>query len=224
MTKALVTALCALFLGMFSPQVHAGEITGATKGVRLLTHFHKKVTDGGVGVGGWLIMPDVVKAGTTPLFLVGPRYSGKGYWAEFLVGGLVNKGEEDPAFVTTKVIQSTRFQMTPKLFDAPINVWGNLQFIDVTGDNTIPYLFLMADYVLDDKVALIGIETENYFNKPAPTEDDPDAKANDIGIGPQLILPFKGVNIIMAYQFHTGENALDQVWVRAMYNFGGFGK
>ena len=131
---------------------------------------------------------------------------------------------EDPAFVTTKVIQSTRFQMTPKLFDAPINVWGNLQFIDVTGDNMIPYLFLNVDYVLADKVALVGIETENYFNKPAPTEDDPEAKANDIGIGPQIILPFKGVNIIMAYQFHTGENALDQVWVRAMYNFGGFGK
>jgi hypothetical protein len=219
----MLTALCALFLGTFSPQVHAGKVTGATKGVRLLSHFHKKV-DGSLGVGGWLVMPDIVKAGTTPLFLVGPRYSGKGYWAEFMLGGVINKGVEDPAFVTTKVVQSTRFQMTPKFFDAPINVWGDLEFIDVTGDNMMPYLFLQVNYVLDNKVALIGIETENLFNKPAPTAEDPEAKANDIGIGPQLVLPFDGLNVIMAYQFHTAENALDQVWIRLMYNFGGFGK
>lgn len=223
MTKAISAALCALFLGMFSPQVHAGNVTGATKGVRLLSHFHKKV-DGNLGVGGWLVMPDIVKAGTTPLFLVGPRYSGKGYWAEFMLGGVINKGVEDPAFVTTKVVQSTRFQLTPKLFDAPINVWGDLEFIDVTGENMMPYLFLQVNYVLDDKVALIGVETESLFNKPAPTAEDPEAKANDIGIGPQLILPFDGLNVIMAYQFHTAENALDQVWFRLMYNFGGFGK
>jgi hypothetical protein len=141
-----------------------------------------------------------------------------------MLGGVINKGMEDPAFVTTKIVQSTRFQMTPKFFDAPINVWGDLEFIDVTGENMIPYLFLQVNYVLDDKVALIGIETENLFNKPAPTAEDPEAKANDIGIGPQLILPFDGLNVIMAYQFHTAENALDQVWVRLMYNFGGFGK
>ena len=44
---------------------------------------------------------------------------------------------------------------------------------------------------------------------------------NDIGIGPQVVFPFNNLNIIMAYQMHSHDDVDDQIWIRAMHNFGG---
>ena len=249
MHRAFLALLMTLSLGLLSNDAYAEgtddenteeaaavpEPDPATQvHVRLLTHFHKKMSDSGWGVGGWIIMPDIVKMGTTPLFLVGPRYQAKGAWVEIMAGGLVAP-DPDPAnagFTKTKTVQSTRFQMSPKYFDGPINIFGNLQFIDIGGKHLateqstmLTYTFLMADYVLGEGAALVGIETENYFGKIG-TEMDGDKLAtfNDIAIGPQLVLPFHDLNVIMSYQLHFDENTENQVWVRAMYNFGAIPK
>ena len=243
MYKGMMTALLALSMSAFSTNAfadnHEGDEEaeevaapdpGTQVSVRLLTHFHKKISDSGWGVGGWIIMPDITKMGTIPLFLVGPRYQAKGAWVEVMAGGLVTP-DADPAnagFTKTKTVQSTRLQMTPKYFDSPINVFGNLQFIDIGGSHPVTeqstmvtYTFLMADYVLGDGAALVGIETENYFGKIGSEMDgDELATFNDIAVGPQVVLPFHDLNVIMSYQLHFDENTENQVWVRAMYNFG----
>lgn len=240
MYKFLLTVFATLALSLGSPIAHAQDATEEEAAepdpstqvhVRLLTHFHKSMSDSGWGVGGWLIMPDIVKMGTTPLFLVGPRYQGKGYWVEIMAGGLVAP-DPDPVnagYTKAKKVQSTRFQLTPKLIGSPINVFGNLQFIDIGGEHLateqstmLTYTFLMADYVLPGKKALIGIETENYFGKLGSEMDGDEFETwNDIAVGPQIVLPFNNLNVIMSYQVHLDEDTEDQVWVRAMHNFGG---
>jgi hypothetical protein len=238
--------LTALMLTVYAPSAAADdhEETGGDEAaepaepdpgnqvhVRLLTHFSKTMSDSGWGVGGWLIMPDIVKMGTTPLFLVGPRYKGDGYWVEIMAGGLVAP-DPDPVnagYTKTKTVQSTRFQLTPKLIGSPINVFGNLQFIDVGGEHLVTeqstmttYTFLMVDYVLPGKKALIGLETENYFGKLGSEMDGDEFETwDDIAIGPQVVLPFQNLNIIMSYQKHLDEDTNDQIWIRAMHNFGG---
>ena len=110
-------------------------------------------------------------------------------------------------------------------------MFGTLQFVDIGQDNydtgqsaMVTYQFLMVDYVLPGKKALIGIETENYFGKISGEMNDDGTKFetfNDIGIGPQVVFPFDNLNIIMAYQKHFHDNVDDQIWIRAMHNFGG---
>ena len=207
--------------------------------VRLLTHFHKKMGDKNWGVGGWLIMPNIVPAGPapqlTPLFLVGPRYYGDGFWVEVMAGGLIApdpdaNNYEGVNFNRTVPVQSTRFQVTPKAFGKPINMFGTLQFVDVGGEHpvteqnsTVTYQFLMVDYVLPGKKALIGIETENYFGTiGSELNDDGEFETfNDIGIGPQVVFPFENLNILLSYQKHLHDDVDDQIWIRAMHNFGG---
>ena len=84
------------------------------------------------------------------------------------------------------------------------------------------YTFLMAVYVIGGGDVLVGIETENYFGKLNPAEMDGDeiATFNDIAFGPQVVFPFQDLNVIMSYQLHLDENTENQLWVRAMYNFG----
>ena len=244
MSKFLVALLASMSIAFVSPIAHAQDAQDAPEEeaapepdpstqvhVRLLTHFHKSMSDSGWGVGGWLIMPDIVKMGTTPLFLVGPRYQGKGYWVEIMAGGLIAP-DPDPVnagYTKAKKVQSTRFQLTPKLIGSPINVFGNLQFIDIGGEHLateqstmLTYTFLMADYVLPGKKALIGVETENYFGKLGSEMDGDEFETwNDIAVGPQIVLPFNNLNVIMSYQVHLDEDTEDQVWIRAMHNFGG---
>ena len=205
----------------------ADEGPGTQVGVRLLTHFSKKFKDSDWGIGGWVIMPDVVRLGSSPLVLVGPRYNGGGWWVEVMAGGLTPVGlvEQPAGHSTTSFVQSTRFQFTPKAFgDSPINLFGNLQFVDIGGKNDadestmFTYTFLMVDYVLPNKVALLGLETENYFGLTNPQSGE---KFNDLAFGPQVVLPFDGLNILMSYQIHTHENKENMIWFRAMYNFGG---
>jgi len=210
--RNLFAVALAMFLSV-SPEARAED---PVYGVRLLTHYKKSLTKSGLGVGGWLILPNIAANANNPLFLVGPSYSGKGYWAEAMVGYRVDPSEEGIPGGDIAMVNSNRFQLTPKFFGKPVNVWGNLQFIGLNKDDVIPYLFLMVDYVLPDKRALIGLETENYFNLPGA-----EGTIDDTAFGPQLVLPFDGLNMIMAYQLHTHDAIPNQVWVRAMYNFGG---
>ena len=243
-TLVMATALC-----LHAPNAFANEDPGSNTqddaekpdpetqvNIRLLTHFHKKLDDQNWGVGGWLILPNIVPAGPapqlTPLFLIGPRYYGDGFWVEVMAGGLIApdpKAPEGAYYNQTKVVQSTRFQVTPKALGNPINIFGTLQFIDVGGEHPVTeqssmvtYQFLMVDYVLPGKKALIGVETENYFGKiGSKMEGDELETFNDIGIGPQVVFPFDNLNIIMAYQKHFHDDVDDQIWIRAMHNFGG---
>jgi len=203
----ILAFLFSLSLLAFSPEAKADPIYG----VRLLTHVHKPLTEQGLGIGGWLILPNLPATAQQPIALIGPRYDGDGWWLEVMAGARVDPNPAGGPSISAALVSSNRFQLTPKFFGKPVNVWGNLQFIDLTGD-LIPYLFLMGDYVLPEGKALIGVETENYFNLPSGI--------NDIAVGPQVVLPFGGVNIITAFQFHLDENVPNQVWVRAMYDFG----
>ena len=214
----MVKKMALLFLFFFLPRV--GWAEDPTYSVRLLTHFGKKVNDNGFGVGGWLIFPDVTQNPSMPLFLIGPRYQGKGYWVEVMAGPKINKAAlaVNPDADPIAWVQSTRFQITPMAIGKPVNVFGNVQFIDITNEgNMVPYFFLATGYVLPKQAAVIGLESENYFNLPPGGTD----QFHDISIGPHVAIPFKGLNVIMAYQVHLHENVGDQVWVRAMYNFPG---
>ena len=234
MIKNFIVGLMAISLGLFSSQSMAQDKADPSTqvGVRLLTHFSKTMTDDGWGVGGWIIMPDVVKMGATPLWLIGPRYKGDGWWLETMLGGLSIAADPDPknaGFSKTMMVQSNRFQITPKALGAPVNVFGNLQFIDVGGehfateeDTMKVYTFLMVGYAFPEKNAIIGVETENYFNTFTTVGDNGKLdKFNDVAFGPNIVLPFNGLNIIMSYQLHTHEDVENQMWIRAMYNFGG---
>lgn len=243
MHQYLLALIAALSLTFFAPNAYAQDDGGDDDAVeepaepdpstqahvKLLTHFSKTMSDSGWGVGGWIILPDIVKTGTTPLFIVGPRYKGKGYWVEVMGGGLIAP-DADPVnagYTKMKMIQSTRFQFTPKFFGSPINVFGNLQFIDVGGEHLATeqstmttYTFLMADYVMPG-LFNVGVETENYFGKLGSEMDgDEFETVNDIAVGPQIVFPFDGLNVIMSYQLHLDEDTENQMWIRAMYNFG----
>jgi hypothetical protein len=96
MYRVMLAVLATLFMGSVSTEAFAQEAEEVAEPdpatqvhVKLLTHFHKKMSDSGWGVGGWIIMPDIVKMGTTPIFLVGPRYQKNGAWVEVMAGGLV---------------------------------------------------------------------------------------------------------------------------------------
>ena len=159
MYRIMLAVLATLFMGSVSTEAFAQDAEDGTEEVaepdpatqvhvRLLTHFHKKMSDSGWGVGGWIIMPDIVKMGTTPLFLVGPRYQKNGAWVEVMAGGLVAP-DLDPAnagYTKTKTVQSTRFQLSPKFFDKPFNVFGNLQFIDIGGEHLATEQSTMLTY------------------------------------------------------------------------------
>jgi len=214
MTRILIALLS---FGFFAPS--QAQAADEAFGVRLLTHFNKPLTDSGLGVGGWLIVPNMVANAGQPLFIIGPSYKGEDWWAEFMIGYRIDKDAETGA-TSAALIQSNRFQLTPKFFKKrighPINLWGNLQFIEAK-NWIFPYLFLMADYAVGGGKVLVGVETENYF-KPDSLPDT--LGETDISVGPQIVFPFGGLNIITAYQVHVAEGKNNQVWVRAMYNFG----
>ena len=187
--------------------------------IRVLSHFGKNVKNN-FGVSGWLIQPNVVEDPNKHIFIIGPSWDDGKAWVEVMGGGLFNRTTDEDNNLVTKLVPvfSTRFQMTPKFWmekiKVPLNVWGNFQLINVgDNDNMITYAFLMTNYLIKP-FGLVGVETENYFNRgPA------DGKDNFLAVGPQVVIPYKGLNVIMAYQFHLHENEDDQVWVRTMFNF-----
>jgi hypothetical protein len=202
MQRSISLFLLSLFL-LSKPTLAADT----TYNIRLLSHFNKKVGDKDIGIAGWVITPNAVANSNAKLAIVGPSIYRDGYSIEMMFGGLF-------ADTTTFVpVMSNRFHFSPKFWKAPYNLWGNLQFVNIADfDNMVSYAFVMADYKVKD-IALVGIETENYFNAGA------DEKFNDTSIGPQVVIPYNGVNLIAAYQIHFHENVGDQVWIRAMYHF-----
>ncbi len=186
-------------------------------GVRLQTHFHKPLLDSGWGVGGWVALPDIIGQSTSTLFLIGPNYAGEGWWVEGLMGGIMPAG--DP--ITHPWVLSGRFEFTPVAINAPVRIWGNIQLIDLMGDAIVPYTMFMVDYVVADGKVLLGLETENSFNRPAAEDSNANASITDASIGPQIVFPFKGLNVTAAYQIHFHESVANQYWLRVTYTFSG---
>ena len=200
MFKIIVTALMFSFFS-------STALAETSYNIRLLSHFNKKIADKDIGIAGWVITPNAVANANAKLAIVGPSLYRNGASFEMMFGGLF---ADTATFVP---VMSNRFHLSPKYWKGPYNIWGNIQFINFTDfDNMVSYAFVMADYKVSD-IALVGIETENYFNTGA------DDKFNDTSIGPQVVIPYNGVNLIMSYQLHLHENVGDQVWVRAMYHF-----
>ena len=223
MMKMLVVALGLIGLSapVLAQDTAPDDQEGSDHKVRFQTHFHKPLIDGGLGVGGWVVLPDVIGMSTSTLFLIGPRYEGDGWWVEGLAGGMMTAG--DP--VSHPWVLSGRFEFTPDALDAPIRVWGNLQLNDVMGGAFQPYTLLMVDYALMDGKILLGVETENYINMAVPSPNGEDSKKtiNDFSVGPQLVLPFGGLSITSSLQFHPEETIRNQFWLRVMYDFGPVG-
>ena len=215
----------AILLGLMiasAPAIGAPEPAdqqdGADHKVRLQTHFHKPLTDGGVGVGGWVVLPDIIGQYTSTLFLIGPRYEGDGWWIEGLAGGLMTAG--DP--VSHPWVLSGRFEFMPSALNAPIRIWGNLQLNDVTGGEFQPEALLIVDYALLDEKIFLGVETDNRINMPVSSgvADGTEHTVNDFSVGPQMMLPFGGLTITTSLQFHPESSIRNQYWLRVMYDFG----
>ena len=211
---ALVSLLCANL-----PASAAGgpsQEEGSDHRVRLQTHFQKPLADGRFGLAGWVTLPDIIGMSTSTLFLIGPRYSGDGWWVEGLAGGMMTAG--DP--VAHPWSLSGRFEFGPDALGTPVRVWGNLQLNDVTGELQ-PYALLMAGYGLLDKQIFLGVESENNLNWENPqAPDGASDRVNDLSFGPSMVLPFDGLIINTSLQFHPAEHVRNQFWLRVMYEFG----
>ena len=70
---------------------------------------------------------------------------------------------------------------------------------------------------MEEKIFL-GIESENYLNKPM--DDASTQPINDFSVGPQLMLPFGGLQVTTALQIHPHEAVRNQYWLRVTYDFG----
>ena len=67
-------------LMLLSTTIHAATPSdGDDHKVRFQTHFHKNLHESGLGVGGWVVLPDVIGESTTTWFLIGPRFQGSGW-------------------------------------------------------------------------------------------------------------------------------------------------
>lgn len=210
----------AIFMAVFGSVANAQDEASADDPdhkVRLQTHFHKPLLDSGVGVGGWVVLPDVIGMSTSTLFLIGPRYDGDGWWVEGLAGGIMTAG--DP--ISHPWSLSGRFEFTPTALDAPLRLWGNLQLDDLMGDRIQPYVVLMVDYALMDEQIFLGLESENRLNwvDPMATGNAADP-INDFSFGPHLMLPFGGLTVTPSLQFHPTDGVRNQFWLRVMYDFG----
>ena len=219
----MLKAVISLFFLLASSSLMAAESEtktseGADHKVRLQTHFHKPLTDTGWGVGGWVVLPDLIGQTTSTLFLIGPRYEGDGWWMEGLAGGLMTP--VDP--VAHPWVLSGRFEFMPSALNGPFRIWGNIQLNDVTGEAFQPSALFMFDYALMDEKIFLGIETENHINVPvvAWNGEITGKTINDFSIGPQMMLPFGGLTITTAFQFHPEESVRHQYWLRVMYDFG----
>ena len=191
-----------------------GPNEGADHSVRFQTHFHQPLLENGLGMAGWVVLPDVIKLSTSTLFLIGPRYDGQGWWLEGMAGGLMTPG--DPT--SHPWVLSGRFEFSPRALNAPLRLWANLQLNDVTGGTFQPYALVALNVALLEEKIFLGIESENYLNKPM--DDASTQPINDFSVGPQLMLPFGGLQVTTALQIHPHEAVRDQYWLRVMYDFG----
>lgn len=174
-----------------------------TFNVRPLIHFNKTFGKSNWGIASWVLWPNAVASMETIVAVVGPTYRTNAMYAELMFGGNVANRKLIP-FIDFRLHLSPRF-WKPRI-GIPFNLWTNLQLINFTSEKTLLYAFLMVDYALPKGFALIGLETENFFG----------AKT-DTSLGPQIVIPFKPINFILAYQYHfnTGDN---QIWLRMMIN------
>lgn len=198
MYKILIIAV--LFATTFTFNTAQADTTFNT---RLLMHAtHQNIENTGVGIAGWLVAPNITAAPDKWLGLIGPRYDSEGWNLELMAGSVINQGE-------ATALVDFRLELTPGLFDLPIYIWGNLQWIDTGAKGTL-YSYLQIDYKLLASIGLIGLETENAT---------PLGEEGDWAVGPHLVIPLgKRFALIAAYQFHFGAGEGQQFWLRAVAN------
>ena len=205
LSKSRRALLFLVFFGMialFSTSAFA-QASNPNFNIRPLIHFNKTFGKTNWGVASWVLWPNAVASMETIVAVVGPTYRTNTMYAELMFGGNVASRQLIP-FIDFRLHLSPRF-WKPKI-GIPFNLWTNMQLINFTSDKTLFYAFLMVDYALPKGFALIGLETENFFGA-----------RTDTSLGPQIIIPFKPINFILAYQYHfnTGDN---QIWLRMMIN------
>ena len=181
-------------------------VEAETSHLRFLAHGHSKNDNidigdiGNLGVTGWLIAPSLGDAPDKWIGLVGPRFDTVGFNVELLVGAMISGGEK-------KYILDSRFELTPKLWNLPLYIWGEIQAFDLSEEINF-YSFLQIDYVLPFELGMIGIESENVH-----LIDNTD----DLSVGVHFVLPVSSnLVFVVAYQFH--DEGSQQFWVRAVIN------
>ena len=212
-------SLVSISLALLGTVAHGADpIDGEDHKVRFQTHFHKPFHANGLGIGGWVVLPDVIGESTTTWFLIGPRIEGAGWWLEGLAGGIMTAG--DP--ISHPWSLSGRFEVMPEAMAAPVRVWGNVQLNDLMGDGLQPYVVVMVDRALFDEQLFVGLESENRLNwrNSNPVGGGPAEQINDFSLGPHFMLPFGGLRITSSLQFHFDETVRDQYWLRVQYDFG----
>ena len=117
---------------------------------------------------------------------------------------------------------SGRFELMPEFIGAPLRFWGNLQLNDFMGDEPQPYVVMMADYAILDEQLFVGLESENrlHWMPSKPADGTLEKRIHDVSVGPHFMLPFGGLRITSALQFHFHEGVRDQYWLRVEYDFG----
>lgn len=170
-----------------------------TYNFRLLFHGTKEVSDG-FGIAAWIACPNMTNNSQKWLVVAGPSYNyqnkqEKTRWGIEVMGGtFVEKGISTP-LLDVRVCYD----------DEDLSRFINVQWID-PGKSNLFYVFADINYALPLKIGKIGIETENNFS----------GSKNDLSAGPHLIIPFNGLTLVTAYQFHDRN---DQIWCRAIVNF-----
>lgn len=170
----------------------SASVSFATTNTKILLHGASK--EQGWGTAGWVILPNLGN-GTTPTIVVaGARYTTPKWWLETMTGALVIDHE-------ARALLDVRASYDRL---APIHFWSNAQVFPDDGQG---YLYVDSNVDISPSFKL-GFESENQFF--------PDA-IDDWSIGPRMVVPFDGLALIAAHQWHSDGSQL--LWLRAVVNF-----
>jgi hypothetical protein len=184
----------ALLASFFLSQVAHAETSSH---LRLLLHGYKTMYKSGLGVAAWVIAPDVPKSPSTWLGVIGPRYTGQGWWAEFMGGTIINQGHSTPLLDVRAEFSLLK----------PFYAWADIEWIDFTqGAKSKFYWYLQMDLVIKG-LGLLGVETENVHKRGN----------DDVSLGPHIVIPMGNIVFTGAYQIHRG--GMSQFWIRVALHF-----
>ena len=187
--------LCITLIAAAMLVACANPVTAQTYNARLMMHSQKPITaDSSLNLSVRVVLPNYTAMPSKTLINFGPRFVGRQWWSELLVGRLI-------------ISQQGKWHLESRTSLDQFGPWHF--FVDlVYFSDHAKYSYLDANYAIG-KLGLIGMESENNYL----------AGQDDLSAGPHLIVPFHDGKLVLQsiYQFHN--HGGNQIWFRTVLNF-----